>query len=167
MQKTLRELADKQALAELVLRYARIVDRKDFGLLVPLYHAEATHDHGAMFSGSVSALVAWLAQSMVNMDTQHLVANKLFVLDGDTARGEIYTVNFHHFADRDIHYIAGGRYLDDYVRVDNQWMFMRRTRVIDWSEERPAKRGQVAQGLYRGDVREKDPAYQLLGPSFN
>ena len=157
----LEVLADKQALQELVLRYARAVDRKDFDRLKALYHPDARHDHGGMFAGGPGELIAWLKQSMVNMDTQHLVANSLFVIDGDTAKGEVYTINFHHFPGTSSNYIAGGRYLDRYVRHEGRWVFQQRTRVVDWSEERTAKPGATAASLLRGCALPHDPSLAL------
>jgi hypothetical protein len=46
MAKQLQTLIDKQALHELVLRYCRACDRRDFALLRSLYHDEAIDDHG-------------------------------------------------------------------------------------------------------------------------
>ena len=165
-QDQLRLLVDKQALQELVLRYSRLVDRKDFDRLAALYHPDGRQDHGAMFAGTAADFVAWLKRSMVDIETQHLVANSLFVVDGDTARGEIYTVNFHHFPNTGMNYVAGGRYLDRYVRHHGQWLFLSRTRVIDWSEERPSQPGSTASTVLRGKAWSDD-ASQMLTPFFD
>lgn len=158
-------LADKQELQELVLRYARAVDRKNFDQLATLYHPDAHHDHGGMFAGPVDEFVAWLKRSMVDMDTQHLVANSLFMVDGNTAKGEVYTINFHHFPKTASNYIAGGRYLDRYVRHEGCWVFQERTRVIDWSEERAAEPGTTGSSLLRGRALPDDPS-RTLEPFF-
>ena len=160
-QSRLEVLADKQELQELVLRYARAVDRKDFDRLKALYHPDARHDHGGMFAGGPGELIAWLKQSMVNMDTQHLVANSLFEVDGNTAKGEIYTVNFHYFPATNSNYVAGGRYLDRYILHEGRWVFQERTRVIDWSEERPANPGATGASLLRGSALPHDPSRSL------
>ena len=47
-----QQVADRQALTELVALYCRAVDRRDFALLEQLYHPEAVHDHGGLFRGS-------------------------------------------------------------------------------------------------------------------
>lgn len=163
-----RQLADKQELQELVLRYARLVDRKHFARLADLYHPDGSHDHGGMFAGPVPDFIAWLEQSMTQtpMETQHLVANSLFFVDGDTARGEIYTINFHHFPEAGMNYVAGGRYLDHYVRRDGRWVFWSRARVIDWSEERKADSGKTASSVVRGQSWRTD-ASRSLAPFFD
>lgn len=157
----LEVLADKQELQELALRYARAVDRKDFDRLARLYHPDAHHAHGGMFAGRPADFIIWLKKSMVNMDTQHLVANSLFEIDGDTAKGEIYTINFHHFPATNSNYVAGGRYLDRYVWHEGRWVFKERTRVIDWSEERPANPGATGASLLRGSALPHDPSRSL------
>lgn len=157
----LQVLADKQELQELVLRYARAVDRREFAKLATLYHPDGCHDHGGMFKGRPADFIEWLTQSMVDMETQHLVANSLFVVESGTARGEIYTVNFHHFPTSGTNYVAGGRYLDHYVRHDGRWVFHTRTRVVDWSEERPANAGMTAATLLRGSFGLDDPSRSL------
>lgn len=161
----LAELLDKQALTELVYRYARAVDRKDLDRLGRLYHRDAHHDHGGLFAGTPQEFVDWLKASMGDVETQHLIANALFVVEGDRARGEIYTVNFHHMPGQASNYIAGGRYLDDYVRHEGRWLFARRLRVIDWSEERPAQAGGTAALILRGKALPEDAA-QALEPFF-
>lgn len=158
-------LLDKQELQELVLRYARLVDRKDFARLAHLYHPDGRHDHGGMFAGGPTPFIAWLQRSMGDIETQHLVANSLFMVEGDTAKGEIYTVNFHHLPATESNYVAGGRYLDRYVRYEGRWVFQSRTRVIDWSEERPANPGATASELLRGKALQDDPA-NALAPFF-
>lgn len=156
-------LADKQELYELNLRYARAVDRKNFDNLRALYAPDAIHDHGGMFKGSPDQFVAWLTNSMVDIETQHLVANSLFHVTGDTATGEIYTINFHYMPKLSLNYIAGGRYLDHYVKVNGAWHYQSRLRVIDWSEERPASIGETAANLVKGTSGTADPSHDFGG----
>lgn len=153
---------DKQKLYELNLRYARAVDRKIFEALHPLYAIDAIHDHGGMFKGSGQQFVQWLSDTMVDIETQHLIANSLFQIDGDTATGEIYTINFHHLPNKKSNYIAGGRYLDRYVKTNGAWQFQSRLRVIDWAEERPATASPHASNLLRGGARESDPSEKYI-----
>lgn len=155
------ELLDRQALQQLVLRYARAVDRKDFDRLCGLYHPDAHHDHGGMFAGSPAEMVRWLRETMVDIETQHLIANSLFSIQGTQAQGEIYSVNFHYFPKSGRNYIAGGRYLDRYEKRDGIWRFTSRRRVIDWSEERPASSAQTAATLIRGAPYPNDLSYEF------
>lgn len=157
----MQTLLDREALRELAARYARAVDRRDFALLRALYHDAAVHDHGSMFLGGPDAFVTWLEASMGDMVTQHIVANTLFDIAGDEAEGEIYTVNY-HVMDGGRDYIAGGRYLDRYVRHEGRWLFMARKRVIDWTHERARSEGGVSAGLVRGALGRSDASFAFL-----
>lgn len=135
------ELADKQFLYELMCRYCNAVDRKQFERLRPLYQQTALHDHGDMFQGGPEAFIAFLQQNMQAMTTQHLIGNHFYCIVGDRAEGEIYTVNYHilHKPEGDEEYVAGGRYIDHYVREGDQWRISFRKRIIDWRRQNTLK----------------------------
>ena len=155
----MQQIADRQALAELVALYCRAVDRRDFALLERLYHPDAVHDHGGLFRGSRDEFLAFLARSMTEVVTHHFVGNSLFALDGDRAEGEVYTVNYHVIGKEDRRdYVAGGRYLDQYVRHEGSWVFLSRRRLIDWAHEGPTADAGVATALSRGVAGPADPS---------
>ena len=86
MEKALLELSAKQQIQELVLRYCRAVDRKDYQSLAGLYHVDSQDEHGGMFSGTGQEFVAWLPQLIENMQvTSHMVSNHLIEIDEDYA----------------------------------------------------------------------------------
>src|SRR5580658_4750031 len=96
MAEPLQQLIDKQALHELVLRYCRACDRRDFAQLRTLYHDDAIDDHGAMFCGTADEYLAWLPAVMANFEaTVHSISNALFEVRGEAAQGELYTVAYH------------------------------------------------------------------------
>ena len=47
-----RALLDRIELRDLVMRYCRGIDRRDFALVRACYHDNAIDDHGSMFCGS-------------------------------------------------------------------------------------------------------------------
>lgn len=161
----LETLLAKQALAELAFAYCRAVDRRDFELLATLYADGAVHDHGGMFCGDAAAFVDWLSASLPGMHTHHFVGNALYAIDGDRAEGEVYTVNYHVIerADQSIDYVAGGRYLDHYVRGDGGWKIQWRKRVIDWTRQGPSAAAPVAAGVAGGSPDRTDPSWGGLG----
>lgn len=158
-----QQIADRQALGELLALYCRAVDRRDFALLRRLYHPDAVHDHGGLFSGNREEFLAFLACSMGNVVTHHFVGNALFALDGDRAEGEVYTINYHVIGtDERRDYVAGGRYLDHYVRHEGQWVFMARRRLIDWAHEGPTADAGVAAALSRGVAGAGDASFGVV-----
>jgi len=168
-QALLRETADQVALSRLIDLYAHAVDRCDLALLRSLYADDAVHDHGAMFRGGPDAFAEFIGRTMRGIVSHHFMGNRLFVIDGDEARGETYAINSHVIAPgtpdaRD--YIAGGRYLDRFHRADTGWKIVWRSRVIDWSHERPHQPGSTASGLVAGGKWPDDPSCLLLGDAL-
>lgn len=131
------QVIHKQALYELMCRYCTAVDSRNFDHLLSIYHTDAVHDHGPMFSGDPLGLISFLQENAVNMTTHHMIGNHLYHISDDRAQGEIYTVNTHifHRETGDVEYIAGGRYVDSYKYEQGQWLITQRQRIIDWSRE--------------------------------
>lgn len=164
MEEQVQKLLDRQALEELVNRYCHAVDRKEFAQLEHLYHSDAWHDHGDLFQGKRDDFIQWLRERMPALTTHHFVGNCLFAIDNDRAEGEVYTINYHIIpgeeGPRD--YIAGGRYLDRYIREDGRWWIQHRKRVVDWSHERPTSASALAAGLNHSSQTFLKSAYPLL-----
>ena len=79
---------DQLAIRDLVMRYCRGCDRRDFPLVRSLYHDDAIDDHGTMFRGSADAFVAWLEEATAPWElTRHEIGNSVIVIDGDRAEG--------------------------------------------------------------------------------
>ena len=164
---TLRTLIDKQALSELVHRYCRACDRRDFALVRALYHDDAIDDHGAMFRGGADEFVTWLPQVMANFEaTVHSLTNTLFIVRGDEAQGELYTHAYHRTPAPDAReIIIGGRYLDRYARRDAQWKFLHRSLALDWVRVAAVDAGayrEFAAGAPPGRADATDPSYLAL-----
>jgi hypothetical protein len=135
----LRLAADKIALGDLVQKYSRAIDRRDFELLKTLYHDDAVEEHGQMFRGPASAYIDWLPEVLAkNETTAHYVVNTLFEIDGDRAEGETYKINYHRSLPPDAkETITGSRSHDRFERRGGVWRFTYRGIVLDWSEVRP------------------------------
>jgi 3-phenylpropionate/cinnamic acid dioxygenase small subunit len=131
-------LLDRVALRDLVMRYCRGVDRRDFALVRALYHDDAVDDHGAMFCGGPEAFVAWLPEAMARWElTCHSISNSLFAVDGDRAEGEHHVTAYHRtHPPKRREFIVQGRYLDQYERRGGEWKFAHRSLVFDDGEIR-------------------------------
>lgn len=156
---------ERVALQHLVYAYCHAADRRDFALLRSLYTDDAIDDHGA-FNGPVDDFIPWFRDGLAAFEaTAHNVLNTLFILDGDSAEGEIRAIAYHRLAGSRAEIIAGGRYVDRYRKTDGAWRFTYRSFVIDWIEERAAGRAPgeaFGPSVAIGSAGADDPAYQRL-----
>ncbi len=132
-------LVDRQAIVDVVLRYCRGIDRLDLELVRDCYHPDATDEHGT-FTGTRDEYVDWVAGVLTRFTgTMHVVANQLVEFgdgDPDTARCETYGVAYHWGDppdDERRNFTSGFRYVDHFVRRDDQWRIARRVTVREWT----------------------------------
>ncbi|MDG3011664.1 nuclear transport factor 2 family protein [Rhodococcus sp. D2-41] len=128
-----RELLDRQAIHDVVLRYCRGIDRLDFDLVRSCYHPDAI-DHHTGFDGSVDDYIAWVRPKLETLGgTMHHVGNHLVELFGDVAIAETYSMNVHwgHPAGGD--FTSGARFVDLMERRDGRWAIAQRWAVREWT----------------------------------
>lgn len=163
---TIAETLDRMALTDLVARYCRGVDRRDFALVRSLYWDDAVDRHGSMFEGNADAFVAWLPVAMAQFElTVHRVTNSVFAFAGERAEGEHYAIAYHRTRlpqRREI--VIGGRYLDRYERRGGVWKFAERRLVFDHGEARPVDEAAFAElsgQASPGTADQNDPSWNL------
>ena len=140
---TLRAIADRIELRDLVQTYAHGADRRrpdivagcflpDGSLYTDLGNGRRGERHGRE---EIATALKGLERYRV---TTHLVANQLVRVDGDTAEGETYCVAHHIYekdgVDRDK--VMSIRYVDAYERTDEGWRIRTRTLNLDSTEDR-------------------------------
>ncbi|OBH33261.1 DUF4440 domain-containing protein [Mycobacterium sp. E342] len=159
----------RDELHALVTAYCRAVDRADYATLRGLYHPDATDSHGSFSTGGVDEFIAQLrAAEPYVLVSQHNITTTNFVIEGDTARGEIYCLVFHTFAgpEHDSDVVIGGRYLDTYAKHDGRWKFTQRTIVADWAYRNDPSQVDFGHPSTRGSVRgqpgQADPSVNLF-----
>lgn len=120
----LRQLADQNAIAELLYRYCRAVDRIDDVLGKSVFHDQATADYGEFYQGSGHGVIeAVCASHRAAVATSHQVTNILFNLGAERASTEAY----HHAVIRMavegklMQITIWGRYIDSWSRRDGRW----------------------------------------------
>jgi hypothetical protein len=155
-----RLLADKQELLEVLLRYCRAIDRRDYDLLRSVYHPDAVDEHGGLFSGSVDDFIAEVPRHLAPFSmTTHAITNALFHVDGDRAEGESYVFATHVTRDTPpLNIVVSGRYLDRFERRSGEWRIVHRTCLSDWSSPPD---GLDPDGP-RGQTDRSDPSYRVL-----
>lgn len=138
-----RWLVDRQAIHDLLCRYARSLDRLDSDLLRSSFWPEAYVDLGpGLYQGEARNLFDFAMQFQGAMKlTRHELGNMLIEPRGeDRAFAESYVYAF-HVVEKDgkaEDLIVYGRYLDHFERRNGEWRISRRTELIDWAHERCA-----------------------------
>ncbi len=159
----LRQLLDKQAIHEVVLRYCRGIDRCDREMVRDCYWPDATDEHGS-FVGSRDEYVTWVFDRMLPRYamTMHFIGNVLIDLDGDRAKCEAYGMAMHRTgSDKPEHNLRTGfRYVDDFARRDDQWRIARRVCALEWTLQVDPSRWWDAPETHRRGTRDRtDPLY--------
>ncbi|MFY7836116.1 MAG: nuclear transport factor 2 family protein [Novosphingobium sp.] len=161
-----REAALDAALAraeihDLLMAYARGVDRADEALLASIFTEDST-----VISGVVNGSGKDFAQQITAFVSQnlemcfHSVANEWIDVRGDEAVGEHYVIA--QMVQSGTEVLTGGRYIDRYVKRDGKWLIQSRTFVADWNHSHPST--MERDGLYealtnRGCFGAADPVY--------
>jgi len=132
----LAELADRQEIHDLVLRYCSAVDRADYPAVRSVYAADGV-DHHTGFSGPADGYVSWLRERTAAFDgTMHLVGNHRAELFGDHAFAETYGTAMHWgtpLDDEALNFTSGFRYLDHLRRDPEGWRIVERSAVREWT----------------------------------
>lgn len=129
-----RRLADRAAIQDVMLRYARGVDRKDLDLVASCFLPDAAYE-GALAHGTITEALARLRTSMARYEsTMHFVGNQLIEISGDSAQSETYAVAYHRLTEGNVTqlFAVGVRYLDELVRAGEQWRIRRRVVKTEW-----------------------------------
>jgi hypothetical protein len=137
------EIADRILLRELVERYARIPDDRNYGLVDEIFSADACLA-GPGFELSGLAEIRGAMQAIEQYSaTLHCVHNHLVEIRGDEATGETWCVANHlHEVDGRPHKLDWGiRYQDLYRREPGGWRITRRELRVIWQQDVPLTSG--------------------------
>ncbi len=131
IEKTVRELADRQAISDCLLRYCRGVDRLDAELMLSAYHPDAVDDHGYVVLGA-KGFVDW-AQNYHRehqIAHHHVITNSSVDLQGDVAHAETYYLFICKNREAP-DTLSFGRYIDRLEKRDGRWAIARRVCVTE------------------------------------
>jgi hypothetical protein len=130
-ERKLQDLIDRQEIWDVVLRYARGIDRLDRDMVRSCYWDDAIDDHHAYVGGPDSFIdITFAGASATSVVQHHGVSNHNCEIDGDNAYGETY----YTFIGANIdppHLLSMGRYIDHFQRRDGIWKFANRVTVIE------------------------------------
>jgi hypothetical protein len=150
-------LLAERAIHDVVLRYCRGIDRRQFDLVRDCYHPDAIDEHGD-FTGTVDAFIEHATRSLLAFEsTTHLTGNVLVELDPENvrrARCETYAIAIHRLAARDARpardHVIGLRYVDGFEQRDGRWRIATRICVFDWTRTDPVTGWQFSDAFRRG-----------------
>jgi hypothetical protein len=134
----LAELLAEREIRQVLLRYARGVDRMDEALVRSAFAPDATIAMGG-FDGGLDAFVALIRKLVGRLDmTMHYLTNvsvEFSPTDTGLARTETYGFALQRSAHEPPkgNLITGFRYLDDLARRDGRWLITRRVTVSEWA----------------------------------
>jgi len=137
------ETADVVEISQLLYRYARAIDAKDWKALDRVFTPDA-RIHYAVERGadlSFAELGPWLARAMtIFKATQHVITNPLVELAGDTARCTSYLTGTHVQIRRtdgaEVLTTEGSTYTDELVRTREGWRISARRLERAWIDGR-------------------------------
>jgi hypothetical protein len=163
-----RDLLDRQAINDNMLRYCRAVDRFDLELLKSTYWEDGTDDHGQYIGPPHPFAESVVASKGMYESLYHLTGPMLIEMKGHQARAETWffcVMIFNNTTDnagRD--FLLGGRYKDLYEKRNGQWKVLRRTCIWDWNQDHPHlsnwARSNIPATSNYGAPKPHDPIYE-------
>ncbi|WP_240529945.1 nuclear transport factor 2 family protein [Novosphingobium sp. PC22D] len=164
MSDSLADLADKQAITELIHAYCRAVDRLDVPLGRSIWHEDGYADYGAgYYQGPGRDVIDRICQDHLGLVSHsHLVSNILIRLDGEDAGSEAYVNASLRLMREGAHHQIGvrARYCDRWQKRGDRWGLLHRVVVFDHQEIREV-RPMPGHGLPAARDRS-DPSYRVL-----
>ncbi len=135
LERSLRELLDKQAIREVCLIYARATERRDAEALATVFHDDAIYEHfqapPARANGSArefaDKMVAEMRAAPIKVKGL-MIPSTLVELEGDVAFAESLglSLNPMEINGEQVTYLRTLRYLDRFERRDGEWRIAHR-----------------------------------------
>jgi hypothetical protein len=148
---SVREVADRLAIRELVDAYAYCADRRDAAGQMALFtedtdflvYMDSQNPSPTQQIRGRAALPPVFDDLNSYEATMHFNGQSTTALDGDHASGVTYCLAHHVKVDGSARslMIAAIRYLDTFVKRNGAWFFSQRKLMVDWTENRPLGTG--------------------------
>lgn len=122
------ERKDRQDIADVLLRYATGIDRRDWPLFRTVFTDDCELDYGEVGSWKgVDAVTEFMQQAHAMAGhTMHRLTNQVIAVDGDQAESRTYVDALIMVGDNKSGVNAAGFYDDELVRGDDGWRVARR-----------------------------------------
>jgi hypothetical protein len=152
----LGKLVAKDAITEVLNRFARGADSADLAMVKSVYWPEATDDHGNFSGNAMEFAEHAMTVLKAFRTTMHLLTNiSIEFPAADRADSQCYFYAYHeHLPGADgappMVTVVGGRYLDRFEQRNGEWRILTRVVTMDWNEHRPlADLGKDPQARFR------------------
>jgi hypothetical protein len=136
-----RDLADRQAITDVLVRYMAGMDAKDAAMVRSAFHPDAVDRHQGHPTRSIDEFMDFLEPLLPQMGaTAHYLGGVRIEVTGDEAVARYPAIAFHRLGegDRAIDSIMGARVVDRLSRRQGEWRIADRTVTYDWNHDRPA-----------------------------
>lgn len=135
---TSQALADRDAVRDVLLRYAAGVDAKDVARVAACFAPDAAYA-GALGAGTIADALPRLSAAMQRYTaTTHRLGPQAIVLDGDHARVTTDCIAHHVRADGGQQTVAV-TYDDTLARHPDGWRIVARRATTRWAREEPSR----------------------------
>ncbi|GGN43822.1 hypothetical protein GCM10011349_08350 [Novosphingobium indicum] len=132
----LAEMVDRHEIHQVLLRYARGLDRLDNALARSCYWDDAIEDHGH-FVGTPDDFIPWADGTTLAFEsTQHAVMNHFCDLQGDEAFCETY-YHFSSVTAEGPNFMSTGRYIDHFQKRNGEWRIANRVTIVEGTYDVP------------------------------
>jgi len=135
----IKALLDERALKTLCLDYGFHVDARDGKSFAKLFTSDAVLEGSGLRFDTPEALQEVPDRLNIYRKTYHLVHNLYIELNGDEAKGIVYSCSHHLKENADGALCAIAMYItyhDRYFRQSDGWKFGRRKLILEFSEEK-------------------------------
>lgn len=131
-----QELADRQAIGDLVRIYALAIDMRDPERLLTCFDPDGIGE-GSLGSGPLHEVIRKTYEgTFAFVRTQHTIINQMIAVDGDEAVMWSYGVAYHIRASDDPggNLTVGVQYRDKCRRTDKGWLITHRKVAVQWAD---------------------------------
>lgn len=148
-------LADRIAIQDLVVKYAKARDTTDPDLYRQIFAVDAVIAlaNGKVMSKDLAEILAKVSSDQVRFNPgrnpdgpasygimRHEVSNVSVTIDGDSARSDYYVDTLaYNVAEKRPEIISAARNEDEYRRRDGRWWITRSTLIFGWENEEMGK----------------------------
>lgn len=171
MDARIQEMLDHHDIRQVLARYCRSCDRCDEVEMAAVYADDSWDNHGHR-SGEGKQFAQDTVREMLETTqvVSHLLGQSLIWVNGDEARAETYfqaTILYPPQNGIELVNHVAGRYVDQLVREQGQWLIKKRLTLRDWSVTHRVEQNLLAQaGLVEGGQGPFDPSYSALDHDF-